>query len=257
MNEESAKIARDSVSFWFHSIELYPGVVTSGQKTMENQENLWRASRLRDLSGLSVLDIGAWDGWFSFEAERAGAKKVTAVDSFAWSVDWNRWREIESQRKALKGPIILPENSPAWDPKGLPGACGFDAAKRVFNSRVEKIVVPVEEISEKTVGIHDVCLFFGVLYHLKDPLGGLSRLRRVTSKFAIIETEAFITSDEFKSALKFYVGDGLNAEPTNWFVPTEEAATEMMLAAGFDCAEVLARGYVRDRHFRLVIKAYT
>ena len=38
-----------------------------------------------DLSGQSVLDIGAWDGFFSFESERRGANRVLAVDSFCWN----------------------------------------------------------------------------------------------------------------------------------------------------------------------------
>ena len=37
-----------------------------------------------DLSGLSVLDIGAWDGYISFEAERRGARRVLATDSYVW-----------------------------------------------------------------------------------------------------------------------------------------------------------------------------
>ena len=37
-----------------------------------------------DLTGWSVLDVGAWHGFFSFECERRGADRVLAVDSFAW-----------------------------------------------------------------------------------------------------------------------------------------------------------------------------
>ena len=37
-----------------------------------------------DLTGWSVLDIGAWHGFFSFECERRGADRVLAVDSYAW-----------------------------------------------------------------------------------------------------------------------------------------------------------------------------
>src|SRR5215210_1776907 len=37
-----------------------------------------------DLSGKSVLDIGAWDGYFSFEFERRGAERVLAIDTHSW-----------------------------------------------------------------------------------------------------------------------------------------------------------------------------
>ena len=36
------------------------------------------------LAGASVLDIGAWDGFFSFEAERRGAARVVAADYYRW-----------------------------------------------------------------------------------------------------------------------------------------------------------------------------
>ena len=38
-----------------------------------------------DLTGLSVLDIGAWHGYFSFECERRGAQRVLAIDNYAWN----------------------------------------------------------------------------------------------------------------------------------------------------------------------------
>ena len=37
-----------------------------------------------DLTGWTVLDIGAWHGFFSFECERRGADRVLAVDTFSW-----------------------------------------------------------------------------------------------------------------------------------------------------------------------------
>ena len=43
-----------------------------------------------DLSGWSVLDIGAWHGFFSFECERRGADRVLAVDHAVAE----RWGEI-------------------------------------------------------------------------------------------------------------------------------------------------------------------
>ena len=47
---------------WYHSIDLGNGVVTKG---IDNSAN--KLSRLKfpeSFDGLSVLDIGAWDGFF-------------------------------------------------------------------------------------------------------------------------------------------------------------------------------------------------
>ena len=67
---------------WYHTIDLGGGVVTRGI-----DDSPFRLARLdlpQSLAGLTVLDIGAWDGFFSFEAERRGAARVVAADYFSW-----------------------------------------------------------------------------------------------------------------------------------------------------------------------------
>ena len=72
---------------WWHSIEL-PDRVTPGQIGLETLKTEWTELRLPPLQGRTVLDIGAWDGWFSFAAEDAGASRVVALDHFVWSLDF-------------------------------------------------------------------------------------------------------------------------------------------------------------------------
>jgi tRNA (mo5U34)-methyltransferase len=65
--------------FWYHRIELPGGVVTPGWAPV-NQE----AYRIpADLTGLRVLDVGAWDGFWTFEALKRGAREVVAIDDFS------------------------------------------------------------------------------------------------------------------------------------------------------------------------------
>src|SRR5215472_4463284 len=64
----------------YHSIELPDGSILPGLQTIDHLR--WRLDRFglpENLHGKRVLDIGAWDGWFSFECERRGAE-VVAVD---------------------------------------------------------------------------------------------------------------------------------------------------------------------------------
>jgi tRNA (mo5U34)-methyltransferase len=77
--EELEQIAQ-SVPFWWHSIDLGQGVVTKGYKSIEGLEHELKVLRLPDLSGKTVLDIGAYDGFFSFEAERRGAARTVALE---------------------------------------------------------------------------------------------------------------------------------------------------------------------------------
>src|SRR5207247_11262810 len=77
-----------SVGYWWHSIDLGLGVVTNGFKTREGLKNELESLRLPDLKDKTVLDIGAWDGFYSFEAEGRGARRVVALDHYVWSMDF-------------------------------------------------------------------------------------------------------------------------------------------------------------------------
>jgi hypothetical protein len=67
---------------WYHSIPLGNDIVTPG---VDNSSlRLAKLHLPEELSGKSVLDVGAWEGFFSFEAERGGAEGVLATDSFCW-----------------------------------------------------------------------------------------------------------------------------------------------------------------------------
>ena len=73
---------------WFHSIDFGDGIVTTGYSSPKMQKQdaktLFRPIKI---SGASVIDIGAWDGFYSFEAKRRGAASVLATDHFVWSGD--------------------------------------------------------------------------------------------------------------------------------------------------------------------------
>src|ERR1700712_3578633 len=68
---------------WWHTMDLGDGIVTPGAS--KSAETLPRLQMPANLAGRTVLDVGAWDGFFSFEAERRGASRVVATDSFCWS----------------------------------------------------------------------------------------------------------------------------------------------------------------------------
>ena len=64
---------------WVHSIDLGGGLRTPG-RWGEHSPPLMQAVREIDFTGKKVLDIGCWDGLFSFEAEKLGASEVYATD---------------------------------------------------------------------------------------------------------------------------------------------------------------------------------
>ena len=63
---------------WWHTIDLGNGVVTPG-KYPPSGLNLKAFDQI-DFTGKRVLDIGCWDGYWSFYAERGQAHRVLATD---------------------------------------------------------------------------------------------------------------------------------------------------------------------------------
>src|SRR5579885_955306 len=120
---------------WWHTIDLGNGIITPGID--KSATKLKRLGIPRDLSGLSVLDICAWDGFFSFEAERRGASRVMATDSFCWGGE------------------------------GGGSKAGFELARRALKSKVQDMEIEVLDISPETVGTFDLVFLFGVLYHMR------------------------------------------------------------------------------------------
>jgi tRNA (mo5U34)-methyltransferase len=62
------KRAIAEVPFWWHSIDLGE-ISTPGGKNAELLQKEWETMKVPNLEGKTVLDIGAWDGYFTFMAE--------------------------------------------------------------------------------------------------------------------------------------------------------------------------------------------
>jgi tRNA (mo5U34)-methyltransferase len=182
-----------------------------------------------------VLDIGAFDGYFSFAAERAGAARVVALDHFAWSIDF----EI-AQRTGKDSSPAIEVSADAWNPDVLPGKRGFDLAHRALRSRVEIVAGDFMEIDLDEVGRFDVVLLLGVLYHMRHPLLALERVARVTASLAVIESETIAVEGLSADPWCLFVeGRDDNDDRLNWWIPTQAAITSLCRAAGFDRAETL------------------
>ena len=198
---------------WWHTIDLGNGVVTPGIDPTP--------ARLRelqipdDLTGLTVLDVGAWDGFFSFEAERRGASRVLATDSFCWG-------------------------GGGWGTKA-----GFELARRALGSRVEDLDIDPLELSPARVGTFDLVLFLGVLYHMRHPLLALERVFSVTRGQLILQTQIDLSAID-RPALAFYQGSDLNNDPTNWFGPNPPAVVALLRAAGFTDVRMVSRWSARE-----------
>jgi tRNA (mo5U34)-methyltransferase len=202
---------------WWHPIDLGGGLVTPGAD-VHIRARLAEIQMPASLDGRSVLDIGAWDGFFSFEAERRGARRVLATDSFCW-------------------------DGGGWGTKA-----GFELARRALGSKVEDKWIQVLDLSPETVGVFDVVLFLGVLYHMKHPLLSLERVASVTGGQLIVQTQVDMLGID-RPAIAFYPKTELNADPTNWSGPNPAAVVAMLRTVGFTRVEILSKSFLDDIAF--------
>jgi tRNA (mo5U34)-methyltransferase len=228
------------VGFWWHSIDLGDGVVTPGAKSAAWLDSELARLNLGDLRGKSVLDIGAYDGYYSFAAERMGAERVVALDHWVWSVDLPAWMDYREKRIAAGLPVEPAETMPdIWRPDELPGRRAFDLAHAALGSSVEVVVGDLLDYDLSKLGTFDVVLYLGVLYHVRHPLLALERLASVTRGTAIIETQAErFRGSGHRPLCRFIEGDELNHDPSNFWTFNEAALVSMCRAAGFETADL-------------------
>jgi tRNA (mo5U34)-methyltransferase len=258
--EELATISH-SVPAWWHSIDLGQGVITPGWKSAEQLRNEVDALHLPDLSGKTVLDIGAFDGFFSFEAERRGARRVVALDHYAWFLDvvgFFAYFLACKERKEAPRPV---QETPYWHPDTAPGKLGFDAARRALGSTVEPVIADFTKMDLASFGMFDVVLYLGVLYHMENPFEAVRRLAMVTKEFAIIESEAVAVPGYPDRCLwEFFPSNELNNDVSNWWAPNENALKGMCKAAGFRRVETIVQPPVPSSdeilRYRLYVHAF-
>jgi len=205
-SELSARVAGME---WYHSISLPGGVVTPGINN--SPVALARLGLPASLAGKTVLDVGAWDGFYSFEAARRGAARVLATDSFVWNGRW--------------------------------GNAGFKLARAELglDGTVEDRTIDVMDLSPDALGeTFDVVLFLGVLYHLPDPIGALQRVASVTRGTLYLETETALNYLPFPAA-RLWPGSELKGDDTNWWSINATGLVAMLRSLGFRNVTVVRR----------------
>ena len=195
IEESRRQAARLSRLGWYHSIELPDGGVIEGLQSLDQQRERLRQFPIpEDLTGKRVLDVGAWDGWFSFEMERRGAE-VLAVD-------------------ATKNTRLL-------------------EARQLLGSRIDYRIADICRLTAKDVGTFDIVLFFGVLYHLKHPLLALENVCGMCHDMACIESFVTHAGPHALPLMEFYETTELRGQADNWVGPNLSCLLAFCRTAGF------------------------
>ncbi|MGD1067216.1 MAG: class I SAM-dependent methyltransferase [Vulcanimicrobiaceae bacterium] len=202
---------------WLQKWEIEPGLFTPGQADVELL--LQRLGLPEDMTGLSVLDIGAFDGAISFVCERRNAARVVAQDVQMRST-------IRLLRDYLGSKIEFFESSPY-------------------------------ELDPAVIGQFDIVIFSGVLYHMRYPLLAIDRVREVAKDRVFVETHvANINLSNpppgFENVMFFYERDAINNDYSNWHGPTVSTVMAMFRSAGFSIEHRAQWGDRAGFHARVV-----
>lgn len=202
---------------WWHRIavgldEHGKIIYTPGEVVHGPDGGIWPHSRFgipHSLAGKTVLDVGAWDGFFSFFCEELGASHVLAMD-------------------------VTQSNGGHWG--GL--TSGFEFAKRMRESEVE---FQEGDIQYKTFDSQfDLVLSYGVLYHVTNPFSSIENLYRATAKGGTCIIETAVEMRDTVNLESWNRHPGFASDPTNKWYPTRAGLKATCEQFGFTNYEMVA-----------------
>tara|TARA_B100001123_G_C15171273_1_gene971496 strand:+ start:54 stop:815 length:762 start_codon:yes stop_codon:yes gene_type:complete len=218
---------------WFHTMDIN-GYTTKGLCD-------WRPYKkyffLEKSKNQTVLDIGAGDGFFSFEMEKLGAKVVAT--------------EIESQfeRDNYKFGI---ENLKSKH--SLTKGYSFNLVKKHLKSDVKLITSNIYNLDKDLDSKFDIIFCSDVIMHLTDPVKAITKICDVSKKYIIIGNpinhislrgKGFISA--IKNLPKYLALKLLNNDPfilfqghTNrniFWLPSFQGIVSMLRSCGFELVD--------------------
>ena len=199
------------VRSWYHRIPMPDGSLTPGVNDTQETLKTYDALGLpQSMENMRVLDIGCADGFYSFLAEERGAKEVVSVD----------YR--------------------------LPTASGFSVARDILQRNAQHVVDNVYNLDPGKYGQFDLVLFLGVLYHLRNPLLALDKVRSMAKPGALVLVESHVIDLEIREHLagaegtpgcsdailslplwRFYLRGALAGDLTNKWAPSMQGLVQV------------------------------
>jgi tRNA (mo5U34)-methyltransferase len=219
----------ESVPFWFHTFALNraEGIYTPGAA----RDHRYRVAALpEDFAGMSVLDVGCFDGFYAFLAERRGAERVVAVDN-------EQYRLWVASRWGVE----------------LEGGEGFHAIHRLLGSAVE--YRRMDAFALGGLGQRfDLVYCFGILHRVENPLGLLRVLRERTVDGGTVLIETYGVDPEQRKGAVIRVCEPGEVYARDDFVYwgfADAGLERLARIAGFSRAESLINVQV-DGHPRII-----
>lgn len=196
---------------WYHSIELEPGEWTRGW--FDLRPYIEHYGLPESMEGMRALDIGTWDGFWAFQMEDRGAEVVALDLDDESELDFPPRRRGEANLDKRRGE-------------------GFDLAKRLRGSEVERVVRNLYHATPEELGTFDVVFCGSVLIHVRDQLLALERIAALCRGTFITAEEYDRPSDLVPWPVSRYHADRDSA--VVFWLPARKTWKKMLGTAGFD-----------------------
>jgi tRNA (mo5U34)-methyltransferase len=184
---------------WYHEFDFGKGLKTQSKSAIPHgHHRIWKFIEQNlatiDFRDKTVLDVGCWDGYWSFYAERQGARSVLATD----------------------------DRSQNWS-----DGSGLTLARELLGSRVEinqdLSIHQLASLNRK----FDIIFVLGVYYHLVDPFHALTQIRHCCHPDTLVLIEGDVDLCPPANAITYDLSDRNRAI----FVPTPEALNHLLQGA--------------------------
>jgi tRNA (mo5U34)-methyltransferase len=228
-DQEAAHVVLDRVPLWFHTFSLDDGsLYTPGVA----RDHRYRIPVLpRDLTGKTVLDVGTFDGFYAFLAERRGARRVVAVDN-------EQYREWVLARWGIE----------------LEGGEGFHAIADLLGSKVEYLRLDALELGRLEERF-DLIFCFGILHRVEHPLSLLKVLRHRLAPGGRVLLETYGVTGPARDAaaamLAYRAGEVYSRDEFVYWGFTGRSLERLAHDAGFAGAEIVDTPVI-DGHPRVI-----
>ena len=224
-DERTARAVLDRVPLWFHTFSLDQGLLYTPGVARDHR---YRIPVLPDdLSGKSVLDVGTFDGFYAFLAERRGARRVVAVDN-------EQYREWVHARWGIE----------------LKGGEGFCAIAELLGSKVEYRRLDAFEL-DRLHERFDVIFCFGILHRVEHPLSLLKVLRRRLAAGGLVLLETYGVANDAADMRAYRAGEVYPRDDFVYWGFTGESIDRLASQAGFAGAEIVDAPVI-DGHPRVI-----
>jgi tRNA (mo5U34)-methyltransferase len=203
--------------FWYHTVDVAPGVATKGWWDLRHA-----LPRLPfpDLTGKRCLDIGTWDGFYAFEMERRGAGEVVALDL-------EDLADIDYPPEVRADPTFDPST-----PSDQPRNAGFHLLHELLGSSVRFHTGSIYDVADLDLGTFDFVMLGNLLIHLRDPVRALDAVRRVTGGNLLVADELYLQTQVISRRRPLFQLRGMGRD-FQWWLANEAGMRQMLHCGGF------------------------